>query len=416
MIDSVFLAERLREEHREAPLLAERERYLTYLFAIGLPRVRVRNAATMLLHVVQLLKLDSSRPVGMDEIVNACEAWVAVVDPTATRSRTSHEASAYDFLLAARNWFEFQGCLVEPPRQEFPFGDNLSEFLNDMRSKSGLLLKTLAHYESLLLSFLKWIEPRCPEFSTVRISHVEDYLQAKRSEGMSQNSIAAYCTALRRYFGYAEERGWCSSGIRDCISRPRVPRIIENLNGPSWEDVRRVIASIGGPKAIDLRTKALFMLFAIYGFRSAEVRALMLEDIDWRRGIITVRRAKRGRTQQFPLQSEVGEAIALYLEKARPQCSCRALFVTLHTPYRPLSNSIYAHISRRIKDLGITAQQYGSHALRRACATQLARAGTSIKELADFLGHSDMRSVCIYAKYDSASLRNVAMISLRGVL
>jgi len=36
----------------------------------------------------------------------------------------------------------------------------------------------------------------------------------------------------------------------------------------------------------------MFLLFSIYGFRSVEVRGLTLEDIDWHRGLITVRRAK----------------------------------------------------------------------------------------------------------------------------
>ena len=76
MIDSVFLIESVREKHRRAPLFAERERYLRYLFEIGIRRERVRNVATMLLHVVRLLKLDSSRPVGMDEILRGCERWV----------------------------------------------------------------------------------------------------------------------------------------------------------------------------------------------------------------------------------------------------------------------------------------------------------------------------------------------------
>jgi hypothetical protein len=58
MLDSVFLAESIREKHRKAPLLVERERYLAYLFAIGTRRERVRNVATMLLHIVRLL--DSS--------------------------------------------------------------------------------------------------------------------------------------------------------------------------------------------------------------------------------------------------------------------------------------------------------------------------------------------------------------------
>ena len=76
MIDSVFLIESVREKHRKAPLFAERERYLTCLFEIGTRRERVRNVATMLLHVVRPLKLESSRIVGMDEILQACERWV----------------------------------------------------------------------------------------------------------------------------------------------------------------------------------------------------------------------------------------------------------------------------------------------------------------------------------------------------
>ena len=161
----------------------------------------------------------------------------------------------------------------------------------------------------------------------------------------------------------------------------------------------------------------MFLLFSIYGFRSAEVRALTLEDIDWRRESITVRRAKRGKTQQFPLQGEVGDAIALYLQKIRPQCSCRNVFVTLHPPYRPvLGHSMSSIIGLRMKKLGIATENFGPHILRHACATQLLRTGSSLKDIADFLGHSDLRSVSNYVKFDSHSLKKVAEFSLRGVL
>ena len=73
-------------------------------------------------------------------------------------------------------------------------------------------------------------------------------------------------------------------------------------------------------------------------------------------------------------------------------------------------------ICPRIKKLGMAAQQFGPHMLRRACATQLLRTGTSLKEIADFLGHSDLRSVSNYARFDPASLTNVAKFSLHGVL
>jgi integrase len=147
------------------------------------------------------------------------------------------------------------------------------------------------------------------------------------------------------------------------------------------------------------------------------VRDLTLEDIDWRRESITVRRAKRGNTQQFPLQGEVGDAIVLYLQKMRPRCSCRNVFVTLHPPYRPvLGHSMSSIIGPRLKRLGIASEHFGPHILRHACATQLLRTGTSLKDIADFLGHSDLRSVSNYVKFDSHSLTKVAEFSLRGVL
>ena len=415
MTDSVFLIESIREKHRNAPLFAERERYLRYLSEIGTRRERVRNVATMLLHVVRLLKLDSSRPVGMDEILQGCKRWVD--DSVACRHRSSGAASPYTFQLVATNWLRFQGSLIVAPKPMPPFGKLLSEFLNAMRSQRGLAFETLQSYRSRILAFLNWLQSSCPEFSRVRASDIEEYFEAKRLGGWSRSSVVAHCRALRTFFGYAEQQRWCNSGIRGCISSPRIPRIAQHLSSPPWEDVRQVIASIGISKPADLRAKAMFLLFSIYGLRSAEVRGLTLEDIDWRRGSITVRRAKRGKTQQFPLQSEIGEAIALYLEKARPKCFCRSLFVTLNPPHRPVSgHSMSSIIDDRVKNLGIATQRFGPHMLRRACATQLLRTGSSLKDIADFLGHSDLRSVSCYVRFDPAHLNSVAKFSLHGVL
>jgi len=351
----------------------------------------------------------------MDEILQGCERWVD--DTNARRHRRSGVASSYTFQLVATNWLRFQGTFIEAPEPVPLFGNFLSEFLNAMRSQRGLAFETLRSYRSRILVFLNWLQSRCPDFSKVRALDIEEYLEAKRSDGWSRNSVAAHCRALRTFFGYAEQQQWCPSGIRGNISSPRVPRIAENLSIPPWEDVRRVIASIGNFKPADLRAKAMLLLFSIYGLRSAEVRGLTLEDIDWHRGSINVRRAKRGKTQQFPLQSEVGEAIALYLEKARPKCRCRSLFVTLRPLHRPVSgHSMSSIICPRIVKLGMAAQGFGPHMMRRACATQLLRTGSSLKEIADFLGHRDLRSVSNYARFDPASLTKVAKFSLHGLL
>jgi integrase/recombinase XerD len=161
---------------------------------------------------------------------------------------------------------------------------------------------------------------------------------------------------------------------------------------------------------------AIASLCSIYGLRGKEIRALTLEDFNWINETFTVRRAKNGRHQEFPIQFEVGEVILRYLKKARPACRFRQLFVSLKPPYRPLHQTTLGRIiKRRMLNHGIESEYFGTHALRHSCATELLRKGASLAEIADFLGHRDIRSVCIYAKFDSRLLKKVAAFSLSDV-
>lgn len=182
--------------------------------------------------------------------------------------------------------------------------------------------------------------------------------------------------------------------------------------GPRWKEVRRLIAANSGRGQVELRAKAIILLCSIYATRAIEIANLTLDDFDWINETFTLRRAKNGRVQQFPIQFEVGEAILNYLRKGRPSCSCRNLFVTWKTPYRPIvSGTSFDIVSLRLTKLGIESENMGPHSLRHACATQLLRKGASLQDIADFLGHRDVKSVNIYAsvvRHTEGQLRRVA--------
>jgi integrase/recombinase XerD len=155
---------------------------------------------------------------------------------------------------------------------------------------------------------------------------------------------------------------------------------------------------------------------AIYALRGIEVRHLMLSDFDWVNETFVVGRAKGGPIQQFPLQYEVGQAVLRYLRYGRPKCYNRELFVTLKPPYRPMNQCVMAALVRtRMQVLKVESLRCGTHSLRHACATELLRRGSSLVEIADFLGHRSIESVSIYARLDNRSLRRVATFSLAGV-
>lgn len=64
-----------QRRHRSAPLLKEREQYLTHLLKIGWTTHRVLEVATYLVHIVRMMELVSLRRVEPAEIEQAGVRW-----------------------------------------------------------------------------------------------------------------------------------------------------------------------------------------------------------------------------------------------------------------------------------------------------------------------------------------------------
>jgi len=155
----------------------------------------------------------------------------------------------------------------------------------------------------------------------------------------------------------------------------------------------------------------------MYGLRSAEVRQLRLDDIDWDNSKISIWRPKLQRRQEYPLTPTVGHSIIKYLSAARPKSRGREIFLSLRPPFRPISRgAIYRAVRDRYVALGIVSRRRGPHSLRHACATHLVEQGLSFKEIGDHLGHRSSSATEIYAKVDLRSLRQVAALNTRGVI
>jgi len=215
---------------------------------------------------------------------------------------------------------------------------------------------------------------------------------------------------------HAAARGWCSASIAAGIDGPRLFQHEGLPIGPSWPDVQRLIASTSGDSARDIRDRAILMLLATYGFRSGEVASLCLENLNWESEIISISRPKQRQAQEYPLVSQVGEAILRYLQQVRPRCARRELFLTHKAPFRRLSQgALYRLVSTRLGALGIQVPRRGPHCLRHACAGRLVAEGFSLKEIGDHLGHRSTEATRIYAKVDLVGLREVANFDLRGL-
>ena len=413
MLESIFKQGFARARHRVAPFWDEREQYLVHLHQQGTSLHSIRETAAMLLNVVEHLEIESFSGIDRLAIQNANKRWLR---KTRRHQQAGAKGTSIKFMTAAVGWLRFHNALVADP------GTPLSIW----RRASGLPaihLRPEVHDtgNSDRLPVESFEVPelgigRHSSFDAIMVGDIADYFKALHDGGMKPRSIVSVCQTLRSLFKFTESRGWTPSLISAGIVAPSTPRYDPDPKGPRWSEVRRMLSAKTQSDPITLRANAVLFLFAIYGLRSIEVSSLQLDDLDWEEETLTIRRAKGGRIQRFPITSEVGNALVLYLTKARPKCTSRSFFVTRAPPFRAtVHGSLRNIVASRMKQLKIKSVLYSTHALRHSCATQLLHEGVSMDEIARFLGHTNNKSVGIYAKCSKVSVRKVADFSLDGL-
>jgi site-specific recombinase XerD len=185
---------------------------------------------------------------------------------------------------------------------------------------------------------------------------------------------------------------WRLAGLPRTLSAGQVEALIEGCDTGS---------------VVGVRDRALLVMLARLGLRTAEAAALRLEDVDWRSGQILIR-GKGNRAERLPLPQAVGEALAEYLTTMRPACASRSVFLAVRgRPPRPLTAmAVRQIVARTCRRAGLP--RLGAHRLRHTLASDLLRAGNSLPRIGQVPRHRGQLSTAIYAKVDTAQLRDVA--------
>jgi len=295
--------------------------------------------------------------------------------------------------------------------------NHLQQFLTFLKQERGFADATIVNRKRSLKPFLAWLVAQGVPLSGVSPVVITKYFTGAVAGKWKRTTVSFHVQSLRSFFRYASSRGWCAAGIAESIDAPRL-YTHENLpQGPSWEEVKKLLASVNGTSSVQVRSRCAILLCAVYGLRVGEVCRLRLDHIHWSDEKISVCRSKQRKLQTYPLTTEVGNALLRYLKEVRPRCAHREVLLTLRRPYRPVSVGALSTMTQKLqKGLGLKLKRYGSHVLRHACATHLLAQGLTLKEVGDHLGHMSLAATRIYAKVDLTALREVAALDVRPLV
>jgi len=412
MFGEIFSYPAVLRRHREGPLASERQDYLKYLKDRGAASGTVVMQARYCLSIAREIQQHPR-----DYCFKATELEAIAASWAARRVKQGWADTPRwpkkNFCSVARSFLERLGRLAHDPA---PPPGRHDAWLKDFLQEREWALATRKNRQWHIQRFLTYLDQQGHSLESLTPDHIDAYLK-HLGQTWCRVSLSSIAYALRAWFRYCELKGRTPAGLADSILAPRIYRQEGLPLGPTWEQVKSIIPGSPGDKPFQLRDRAILLLLAIYGLRSGEVRRLRLDDIDWKRGRVSVVRSKSGQREVLPLEPHTGNAVALYLRRGRPKCDSRCVFVTLRAPFRPLSTGALHHlVSHRLVPVAGPGKGRGPHALRHACARRLVNAGLSLKEIGDHLGHRNPDSTRIYAKVNLASLRSVAMEDLGGLL
>lgn len=179
------------------------------------------------------------------------------------------------------------------------------------------------------------------------------------------------------------------------------------------EEVRRVLNAVDRSTPWGKTVYLMMLLACVYGLRSSDIKALALDDINWKSRTITIIQYKTHREVSLPLTDEILFAVLDYIKNARPKSECPNVFIRLRKPYVPYSMN--DHFGDKILPFfeiaGVETKEkhHGLHSLRHSLATNLLASGTPVNEIAVILGHTSAASTKTYIWSNIDHLRIAAL-------
>ena len=140
---------------------------------------------------------------------------------------------------------------------------------------------------------------------------------------------------------------------------------------------------------------AIFLLHT--GLRLGEALSLRLDDLQFseRKGLVTIRQGKGGKTRSVPLNTEARKALHMWLE-VRPEGDGNYLWIGLENKSSGALSG--RSVQRALIRLGQLAglERLTPHVLRHSFAKNLIDAGVGLEKVAALLGHSNLNTTRIY--------------------
>ena len=337
---------------------------------------------------------------------------------------------AEDMLMAARTEFVAREAAID---RDMPFSSYLVQWMEIARST--LKPNTAAGYASMIQNpIAPYFQQRGITLGGLQAVDIQMFYTSQLKR-VSANTVIHYHAIIHRALKYAVKTDLIDVNPADKVERPRKDRFTASFY--DGNEVNRLFqAARGTPLELPV------MLAAFYGLRRSEVVGLKWDAIDFENKTIAIRHtvtvcAEKGRRievaadttktassrRTLPLVPAFQTKLAALKEQqeknrilcGRSYCTDYLGYVLVDAMGNRLKLSyISTAFPALLKRNGLRPIRF--HDLRHSCASLLLKNGVPMKQIQEWLGHSDFSTTAnIYAHLDAGSKLTSAQAMEKGL-
>jgi integrase/recombinase XerD len=285
--------------------------------------------------------------------------------------------------------------------------DAVDDYLHWLVLEKGRQPATIAAYRRDLTDVVAWMETRNYGVVDLDSSVVTAYLDSLRSSPLAASSVNRHWSALRGWCRYLTLEGDIpanpTAGIATVRRAKSLPMPLDEI------DVIRLLESVAGTTAMDLRDRALLELLYGTGVRVSEAVGIELQHLDFDESLIVVT-GKGDKQRLVPMGRTLTQVLRTYLANAgRPRLVTgrSKAYLFLNHYGGPLTRQgVAVIIRRRALAIGIPNGAISAHVFRHSCATHMLEHGADIRVVQELLGHASIATTQVYTAVSLSSLQS----------
>jgi site-specific recombinase XerD len=292
--------------------------------------------------------------------------------------------------------------------------DLIDEYWSYTRRIRGLAEKTSNDHRLYITWFLEDLKKRKIGLYAIALTDVDHFVSKLTTQRkLAATSAANACICIRHFLRFLYRTRRLNTDLAPAVIGP-TPR--QMLKRPpervSWAALKRVLGVIDRTRPLGKRDFAIFITAASYGWGTADVLSLRLDDIDWYRNTLSIVRPKTSVRIEVPLRPQVAHALATYIQSRPANTGKREVFLRHYAPWAkvPATTSIASNLQRYAKKAGVRLPpRCKMKVFRRAHIAEQLNRGVPPKVVVEVVGHSDTRSISKYAGINIEQLRHCAL-------